>query len=60
MSGISLLDQDAVERAMRRLARDLDSGAWHDANRDLLALDEFDAGYRLVTARNADGFPHMA
>jgi SAM-dependent methyltransferase len=54
MSGISLLDQDAVERAMERLARDLDSGAWRDANRDLLELDAFDAGYRLVTARNAD------
>jgi SAM-dependent methyltransferase len=53
MSGIVLLDQDVVERAMRRLARDLETGAWHERHGDLLALDAFDAGYRLVTARNA-------
>jgi hypothetical protein len=37
---------------MRRLADDLDSGRWRERNQRLLALDEFDAGYRLVTARN--------
>ena len=53
MSGITLLDQHAVERAMRRLASDLETGEWHERHEDLLALDAFDAGYRLVTARNA-------
>jgi hypothetical protein len=52
MSGIALLDHEAVAQAMGRLARDLDSGDWHERNRDLLALDAFDAGYRLVTAHN--------
>jgi SAM-dependent methyltransferase len=52
ISGIALLDEDAVERAMQRLARDLETGAWHERHADLLALDTFDAGYRLVSARN--------
>lgn len=30
------------------LAADLDSGAWHERHRDLLALDRLDAGYRLI------------
>jgi len=52
MSGITLLDQHAVERAMRRLDRDIETGEWHERHHDLLALDAFDAGYRLVAARN--------
>ena len=35
---------------MRRLADDLESGAWHDRYGHLLDLDEFDAGYRIVVA----------
>jgi SAM-dependent methyltransferase len=35
---------------LRRLAEDLESGAWHRRHRDLLDLDELDAGYRLVVA----------
>ena len=54
ISSLSLLDQRLVESAMRALAHDLSSGAWHDRHRDLLALDELDLGYKLVTARNAD------
>jgi len=48
----TLLDQHAVERAMRRLDRDIETGEWHERHHDLLALDAFDAGYRLVAARN--------
>lgn len=50
MSGLSLIDQTTVDRAMERLARDLDTGAWHDRHHDLLGFDELDVGYKLVTA----------
>ena len=49
MSGIALLDQHVVDEAMQRLAHDVHTGAWHDRHADLLAQDEFDAGYRLIT-----------
>ena len=39
-----------VDAAMARLASDLESGEWHRRYGHLLELDEFDAGYRLVTA----------
>ncbi len=48
ISGISLLDPTIVARAMRALADDLESGAWHRRHADLLALEELDLGYRLV------------
>jgi SAM-dependent methyltransferase len=51
MSGIALLEPRVVDDAMRRLAHDVHTGAWHDRHADLLAMDEFDAGYRLVTSR---------
>ena len=50
ISGITLLDQTIVTRAMRKLADDLTSGAWQQRHADLLALDELDAGYRLVVS----------
>jgi len=50
ISGIALIDQTIVERAMGALADDLASGAWHRRHADLLDLDELDAGYRLVVA----------
>lgn len=37
---------------LERLARDLESGAWHRRYADLLALDSCDLGYRLVSANN--------
>ena len=40
----------AVDRAVAALAADLDSGAWRRRNRELLALDELDLGYRLLVA----------
>ena len=50
ISGLALLDAADVEPGMERLAADLASGAWHERHADLLDLDEYDAGYRLVVA----------
>jgi len=50
ISGLALLDQDVVNAAVGRLARDLESGAWHGRHASLLALQEIDLGYRLVIA----------
>jgi SAM-dependent methyltransferase len=50
MSGLALLDQDAVDAAMVRLARDVDDGTWHRRNAELDVLDAYDAGFRLVVA----------
>jgi SAM-dependent methyltransferase len=50
ISGLALLTRADAEAGARRLAADLESGAWHDRYRHLLALDELDAGYRLVVA----------
>ncbi|HEV8392101.1 MAG TPA: class I SAM-dependent methyltransferase [Dongiaceae bacterium] len=35
---------------LSKLARDLDTGEWQHRYSELLALDEYDAGYRLVTS----------
>lgn len=53
MSGLALLDQRVVERAMARLARDLDDGTWLARHRALLDLPALDLGYRLVHAVHA-------
>jgi SAM-dependent methyltransferase len=50
ISGLALLPADDIEPGMRRLAADLESGAWHERYRHLLDLDEYDAGYRIVVA----------
>jgi SAM-dependent methyltransferase len=50
-AGISMLAQPGervLAPGLARLAADLESGRWHERHRDLLARDEFDAGYRLV------------
>jgi ubiquinone/menaquinone biosynthesis C-methylase UbiE len=52
--GISVfarLDREEVESAIAALAADLDSGAWAKRHADLLELDAFDLGFRLVVAR---------
>jgi SAM-dependent methyltransferase len=52
-AGTSVLAQpgeDALRPGLQRLAADLDSGRWHAQHGELLLLDEFDAGYRLLTA----------
>jgi hypothetical protein len=35
---------------LRWLRLDLDSGEWERRHADLLALDDYDAGYRLIVA----------
>ena len=50
-AGISVfarIDAASVEEGVERLRRDLESGEWERRNGDLLALEEIDAGYRLV------------
>jgi SAM-dependent methyltransferase len=41
---------DKAEAGLQKLRRDFDSGEWDRRHADLLALDEYDAGYRLVVA----------
>jgi hypothetical protein len=38
------------DEGLRRLAADIQSGAWEDQHRSLCVLDELDLGYRLVVA----------
>jgi SAM-dependent methyltransferase len=49
-SGFARMDPDAVDRAVDRLARDLESGAWDARYGELRALDAYDAGLRIITA----------
>jgi hypothetical protein len=51
-SAIAQTNPDAVERGIRHLRADLRSGRWHEQHQDLLDLDQWDAGFRLVVARN--------
>src|SRR2546428_82287 len=39
-----------AEAGLQRLRRDLETGEWERRYAELLALDEYDAGYRLVVA----------
>ena len=48
ISVFALMDQDAVEEGVERLASDLESGAWERRHADLLELEELDLGYRLL------------
>jgi SAM-dependent methyltransferase len=41
----------AVERGMARLRADLESGRWEREHAELLALPEWDAGFRLLVSR---------
>ncbi|KAF0175202.1 MAG: class I SAM-dependent methyltransferase [Hyphomonadaceae bacterium] len=45
MSSFARID---AEDGLRRLARDLDNGAWRERNADMIALDTLDIGYRLL------------
>jgi hypothetical protein len=47
------LEPGTLERALGRLANDLDSGAWRRRYGGLLSRDELDVGYRLVTSELA-------
>ena len=42
---------DNISAALERLESDLDSGAWAQRYSQLLDLDEYDLGYRLVTTK---------
>jgi SAM-dependent methyltransferase len=44
------LDPEVLERALAKLATDVESGAWRRRYGGLLALGELDIGYRLITA----------
>ena len=48
MSGLALLDPAVVDRAMQRLAADVESGDWMDRNSTLVERERLDLGYRLV------------
>lgn len=50
ISGLALLAPADIDPGMARLAKDLESGAWHERYGHLLELDELDAGYRIVVA----------
>jgi ubiquinone/menaquinone biosynthesis C-methylase UbiE len=49
MSCFALADRSVVEEGLRRLSRDLDSGAWRERYGSLLGREEFDAGYRFLS-----------
>jgi SAM-dependent methyltransferase len=50
ISGLALLDPADVEPGLARLRADLASGEWDRRHGHLRALEELDAGYRLVVA----------
>lgn len=52
ISGLALLDPTVVDRMVAELRADLASGRWHERHGDLLELDSYDHGYRLVIAED--------
>lgn len=52
-SGLAQANKRVVERAVREFANDLDSGAWEQKNKELIAMNNFDAGFRLVVSSEA-------
>lgn len=48
ISGLALLDPPVIDRMVAALEADLASGRWHERHHDLLELDSYDHGYRLV------------
>jgi SAM-dependent methyltransferase len=55
ISALALLAPDVVDSMSVRLRADLESGEWHRRHHDLLDLDEYDCGYRLVVSDPAVG-----
>lgn len=51
MSAFALADPRGIREGLRRLRRDLDSGAWLKRHGSVLELENFDAGYRFLRAR---------
>lgn len=50
MSAFALAEKRVVEEGLKRLSRDLESGAWHAKYPDIAEREEFDAGYRFLRA----------
>lgn len=50
-SALAQAPKAAVELGLARLQADLDDGTWHERHADLLELDEYDAGFRLIVSR---------
>jgi SAM-dependent methyltransferase len=50
MSSLAQMDQRLVDRAVARLAEDLNDGTWYRRNAELEVLDQLEAGFRLVIA----------
>ena len=51
ISGLARQSDEQLRPGLDRLERDLASGAWAAAHRDLLGRTELDAGYRLIVSR---------
>jgi len=49
-SGFARMEQHVVDRVVRELGRDLADGSWDRRHGALRAMDEYDAGLRLVVA----------
>ncbi|MEU7782853.1 class I SAM-dependent methyltransferase [Amycolatopsis sp. NPDC049159] len=54
-SALAQTSPEAVSRGIDRLRADLESGRWHADHAELLALPEWDAGFRLIVADGASG-----
>jgi SAM-dependent methyltransferase len=50
ISALALVEDAVLAPGLARLRADLESGAWHERNAELLDLDALDLGYRLVIA----------
>ena len=55
ISNLALLDPGIVERMVVALGTDLASGEWEKQHADLLELEAYDAGYRLLIADGKGG-----
>ena len=52
-SGFARTDSSVVQRVVREVRRDLESGAWDERHGQLRKLDAFDAGLRLIVSATA-------
>ena len=50
ISACTAMSPDERDAGLRRLAADIQSGAWEERHRNLSDLDELDLGYRLIVA----------
>lgn len=51
ISGLARLAPEDVDPGVERLREDLADGTWHRRHRDLMVMEQFDAGYRLVVSQ---------